>query len=62
MNAHVPALGRYRIESEIGRGAMGTVYLAIDPVLERRVAIKTLNSNLSEDFILEFKTRFVREA
>jgi serine/threonine protein kinase len=62
MNAHVPALGRYRIESEIGRGSMGTVYSALDPVLERRVAIKTLNPNLSEDSILEFKTRFVREA
>jgi serine/threonine protein kinase len=62
MNAHVPAIGRYRIESEIGRGAMGTVYLALDPVLERKVAIKTLNPNLSEDLILEFKTRFVREA
>jgi serine/threonine protein kinase len=62
MNAHVPTVGRYRIESEIGRGSMGTVYLALDPVLERRVAIKTLNPNLSEDSILEFKTRFVREA
>jgi len=34
-------IGRYEVEIEIGRGAMGVVYLAVDPRLERRVAIKT---------------------
>jgi serine/threonine protein kinase len=58
----IPAIGRYRIESEIGRGAMGTVYRALDPVLERTVAIKTLNADLPEDLVLEMKARFVREA
>jgi len=58
----MPAIGRYRIESEIGRGAMGTVYRALDPVLERTVAVKTLNPDLPGDLILEMKARFVREA
>jgi len=36
-------LGRYRIERRIGRGAMGMVYLGVDPKINRTVAIKTLN-------------------
>jgi hypothetical protein len=55
-------LGRYRIESEIGRGAMGTVFRALDPVLERAVAIKTLNTDLPEDELADVRARFVREA
>ena len=56
------SLGRYRIVSEIGRGAIGTVYRAVDPVLERTVAIKTLNADLPEEIVAEMKARFVREA
>ena len=37
-----PVLGRYRVERELGHGAMGTVYLAVDPTIGREVAIKTL--------------------
>jgi len=55
-------LGRYRIEAELGRGAMGRVYLAHDPLLDRKVAIKTLKPDLADDTVLEMKTRFVREA
>jgi serine/threonine-protein kinase len=38
----LPVLGRYQLERELGRGAMGTVYLATDPTIGRQVAIKTL--------------------
>lgn len=59
-----PMLGRYQIDSEIGRGAMGTVYLGHDPRISRTVAIKTLS--LSEEFepgqLEEIKSRFFREA
>ena len=55
-------LGRYRILGELGRGATGTVYRAHDPLIEREVAIKTLNPNLSEDDIGEVRRRFLREA
>jgi serine/threonine-protein kinase len=57
-------LGRYEIERELGRGAMGTVYLGRDPRIGRTVAIKTLP--LSEEFdstqIDEVRRRFFQEA
>lgn len=57
-------LGRYRIERQIGKGAMGAVYLATDPKIGRPVAIKTLA--LSRDFegpdLIEARARFFREA
>ncbi|HEY8553384.1 MAG TPA: serine/threonine-protein kinase [Burkholderiales bacterium] len=62
--AEKPTLGRYRIEREIGRGAMGVVYLGVDPKINRRVAIKTLA--LSEEFeakeLESVRERFFREA
>jgi len=54
--------GRYLIVEEIGRGAMGTVYRAVDPLIERSVAIKTLLPNLPEEALASVKARFVREA
>jgi CHASE2 domain-containing sensor protein/tRNA A-37 threonylcarbamoyl transferase component Bud32 len=59
-----PLLGRYEIERELGRGAMGTVYLGRDPRIGRTVAIKTLA--LSEEFeskqLEEVRRRFFQEA
>ena len=59
-----PMLGRYQIESEIGHGAMGTVYLGSDPKIGRTVAIKTmpLSSEFEEGQLEEVKQRFFREA
>lgn len=54
------SLGRYRIESLIGRGGMGAVYLATDTALERRVALKVLSPELSDD--ARFRDRFIAES
>lgn len=58
-----PVLGRYEIERELGRGAMGVVYLGLDPKITRRVAIKTLSyDHFSSDQLADVKARFFREA
>ncbi|MCX5854613.1 MAG: serine/threonine-protein kinase [Deltaproteobacteria bacterium] len=58
-----PTLGRYEVSKELGRGAMGTVYLGKDPKINREVAIKTLRyEEIDEEQIEEVKKRFFREA
>ncbi|HEQ97891.1 MAG TPA: serine/threonine protein kinase [candidate division Zixibacteria bacterium] len=52
--------GRYRLESELGKGAMGLVYGAWDTLLDRKVAIKQLSIVLSDDE--QYASRFRREA
>jgi predicted Ser/Thr protein kinase/tetratricopeptide (TPR) repeat protein len=55
-------LGRYVVESVVGKGAMGVVYLARDPVIGRRVALKTLTIPSDAEEAEEFRKRFLREA
>jgi serine/threonine-protein kinase len=59
-----PMLGRYEVEKELGKGAMGIVYLGRDPKISRVVAIKTmaLAQEFEADELEEVKERFFREA
>lgn len=59
-----PMLGRYEVEKELGKGAMGVVYLGKDPKINRTVAIKTmaLSQEFEADELDDVKERFFREA
>jgi len=65
MTGHTPSmLGRYKVLKELGRGAMGLVYLGKDPTIQRFVAIKTMRLDEidNDDKLQDFKARFFREA
>lgn len=53
-------VGKYEVQDLIGEGAMGVVYRALDPMLNRSVAVKVMNDALALDE--NFRTRFLREA
>lgn len=59
----IKSIGRYQIESELGRGAMGAVFRAKDPRIERTVALKTIAVlGATPDQEGDFRKRFFREA
>ncbi|TAJ76515.1 MAG: serine/threonine protein kinase [Gallionellaceae bacterium] len=58
----ISQLGRYEIVSELGQGAMGVVYKATDPLIDRVVAIKTINLGLAQEEKEEYEARFYQEA
>jgi len=59
-----PTVGRYEILGELGQGAMGIVYKAKDPKINRLLAIKTIrfSDEFEEEKLREVKERFMREA
>ena len=60
---HPQRLGKYEIKSALGRGAMGIVYKAFDPHIERHVAIKTVRKDLVEpELAAQYMARFRNEA
>ena len=65
INSSTPSmLGRYKVLKELGRGAMGLVYLGKDPTIQRFVAIKTMRLDHidHDDKLRDVKARFFREA
>ena len=58
----ISQLGRYEIIGELGQGAMGIVYKAKDPLIDRIVAIKTISLNLALEEKEEYEARFYQEA
>ena len=58
----ISQLGRYEIVGELGQGAMGVVYKARDPLIDRVVAIKTINLSLAMEEKEEYEGRFYQEA
>jgi serine/threonine-protein kinase len=60
MSTPTEVASRYRLERRLGAGGMSTVFLGMDSVLERRVAVKLLAEHLAEDET--FVARFRREA
>jgi serine/threonine-protein kinase len=58
------SVGRYQILEELGKGSMGLVYKALDPKINRLLAIKTIrfSDEFDDDVIDEIKERFFREA
>jgi serine/threonine-protein kinase len=62
MNSDIPQrIGRYNVVAELGRGEMGVVYKAEDPLLNRVVAIKTILLSADPAIRDDYETRFLQE-
>ena len=63
MAEHPEKIGKYRIDGVLGKGAMGVVYKAFDPGIERVVAVKTVRKDLVDpDLAAQVMARFQNEA
>ncbi|MFN7962523.1 MAG: protein kinase [Thermoanaerobaculia bacterium] len=63
MSTPLPSrLGRYQVIDALGKGAMGVVYLAKDPLIGRLVALKTFRGDIGDQEFQEARERFIREA
>ena len=64
VEAQKSTLGRYEILEQIGQGAMGVVYKALDPKLKRTIAVKTIRfpEDVSDDDVGRIREQFYREA
>jgi serine/threonine-protein kinase len=63
MAEHPEKIGKYRIDGVLGKGAMGVVYKAFDPGIERVVAVKTVRKDLVDpDLAVQVMARFQNEA
>ena len=54
-------IGRYKVLKLLGKGAMGIVYKAVDPAIDREVAIKTIKVSLDEEELALYEARFAQE-
>src|ERR1700733_6249569 len=62
-NQEIKRFGRYEVVAELGRGAMGVVYKARDPQIDRMVAVKTVSIwGQEREEETEFRMRFMNEA
>lgn len=58
----IKRVGRFTIQRELGRGAIGVVYLAQDPIIDRQIAIKTFNPKLSQIERKKHEEQLINEA